>query len=352
MPIATGPSHRYDFRRVEVPPIEKGSAGAWEVGFMRAMRLMIGRTCMLAAGLGVALAWTAAAQNDDSGSVATDNEKVCLELEQKYLRSDAGLEHRRIDFQLFEAAERGCSRLVADLVGAGASVQARNRFGNTAMMLAASAGHGKIVAYLVEKGSTIDQRNLAGSTALMRAVKDSRRSTAKLLLSLGADPNALTQGGLTPLEAAAFNGNTRLVKLLLNHKAAPDHVDGTGKSAILYASARGFTTIVAALLDAGVDVNGRYGHDLTALMWAAGHADDVPEAEGLETVKLLLARGAQLDMADDRGRTPLMIAAQRGHAAVITYLRSLGADMSGRDKEGKSALDLATDAATRAALTD
>lgn len=295
--------------------------------------------------------YDAGAQGGAAPSI-TDNEKVCLELEQKFARFRDVLEPRQIDFQLFDAAARGCSRLVEDLIAAGASVRARDRFGNTPMMLAAAAGHDKIVEFLIDKGSVIDQRNLAGSTALMRAVKDSRRSTARLLLRRGADPQALNQSGLTPLLAAAFNGDMRSVKLLLEHRADPNHVDATGKSAILYAAARGFANIVAALLDAGVDVNRTYGHNLTALMWAAGYADDVPEFEGMETVKLLVDRGARLDLADDRGRTALMIAAERGHPAVIIFLRAKGADVTLRDKDGRSARDLAADDSTRAALSD
>ena len=85
-------------------------------------------------------------------------------------------------------------------------------------------------------------------------------------------------------------------------------------------SARGFTAIVKRLLDAGVDVNQRYGNALTLLIWAAGHANDVPEKDGVATVELILARGAQLDAADDRGRTALMTAAEQGHGAVVRRL--------------------------------
>ena len=97
-------------------------------------------------------------------------------------------------------------------------------------------------------------------------------------------------------------------------------------------------------------VDARYGNALTALMWAAGHSNDVPAREGLETVELLLTRGAGVDLADDRGRTALMIAAQRGHAEVVARLLAAGADPAVRDHDGRTALDLASGSAVRQAL--
>ena len=102
---------------------------------------------------------------------------------------------------------------------------------------------------------------------------------------------------------------------------------------------------MARLLDAGVPVNAQYGHGLTALAWAAGHANDAPVADGIETVQLLLDRGADQSLADDRGRTPLMIAAARGHAEIVALLLERGGELARRDRQGKTARDLAANAA-------
>jgi ankyrin repeat protein len=71
--------------------------------------------------------------------------------------------------------------------------------------------------------------------------------------------------------------------------------------------------VVQRLLDAGVDVNRIYKNNLTALMWAAGY--DHPD-----TIKLLLARGADPALRDNRGMTAQDIAAQTGsgRAAVLS----------------------------------
>jgi len=168
------------------------------------------------------------------------------------------------------------------------------------------------------------------------------------LIDAEAKVDVANKQGETALSAAAFNANAELAELLLTHKAPPDTVDGTGKSVIVYAAARGAARIVEMLLNAGVDPNRRYSADLTALMWAAGHADNTPREQGLQTVKLLIDRGATIDLVDDRGRSALMIAAALDHGAVAQALLAAGADRSKRDKTGKSAADLAGGAEVKA----
>ena len=70
-------------------------------------------------------------------------------------------------------------------------------------------------------------------------------------------------------------------------------------------------------------------------MWAAGHTDDAPVPEGLATVELLLEAGAPVAPADNRGKTALMIAAERNHPEIVTRLLAAGADPAVRDKEGR-----------------
>ena len=89
---------------------------------------------------------------------------------------------------------------------------------------------------------------------------------------------------------------------------------------MVYAAGRAYAPIVALLIDAGVDVNRRYGHGLTALMWAA-----VPDASaGSEdvnaTLKTLIDHGAALDLKDDRGKTAADIARGLGHEAAAALL--------------------------------
>ena len=275
---------------------------------------------------------------------------ICEELERDYVVKESQRNSRVLNFSLFQAAERGCMRFVVQLLAEGASIRARDRFGNTALLRAARTGENDVVRLLLARGADVHQQNLAGSTALLRAVTMNRRRTAKILLEAGADPNTPNRGGITPLIAAAYNGEARNVNQLLAAGSRPEVRDATGKTAIVYAAGRGYTRIVAGLLDAGVDLNERFSHALTVLMWAAGHSNDVPVEEGLETVRLVVTRGAALNLADDRGRTALIIAAERGHSEIVSLLVDAGADGSHRDAAGNTASDVAGNDAVLKAL--
>lgn len=278
------------------------------------------------------------------------NQLICDELERDYAVKKSQLNSRIVNFSLFDAAGRGCLRFVEQLLDEGASVRARDRFGNTALLRAARTGENEVVRLLLARGADVRLQNLAGSTALLRAVTMNRRRTVRLLLQAGAVPDTPNRRGITPLIAAVYNGDGRIVKQLMAAGARPELRDGTGKTAIAYAAGKGYTRILAGLLEAGVDVNERSNHALTTLMWAAGHSNDVPVGEGLGTVRLLVERGAALDLVDDRGRTALMIAAERGHSEIVALLVDAGADAGRRDADGNTAADMAGDAAVLRAL--
>jgi ankyrin repeat protein len=271
-------------------------------------------------------------------------------LERRFDLLRSGGTHLEMVGIMFLAADSGCEPLVTKLLDGGVPSLARDREGNTALTRAAKAGQSAVVRLLIERGADLEQRNIQGATALFAATVANRIRIVQQLAEAGARTDAPGRSGVSPLSAAAFNGNDRLVAWFLTRGADPRDMDGTGKSAVVYAAARGFTTIVKRLLDAGVDVHRRYGNDLTLLMWAAGHANDVPETDGIATVELILARGGRVDDVDNRGRTALMMAAEQGHTAIAKRLVAAGADVALRDKDGRSAADLATSEGARSAL--
>jgi hypothetical protein len=59
-------------------------------------------------------------------------------------------------------------------------------------------------------------------------------------------------------------------------------------------------------------------------------------------VKLLLAKGAEVNAQDKRGRTALIVASKDGYREVVQILLAYGADVNGRDKKGNTALDWAS----------
>lgn len=280
------------------------------------------------------------------------NAFVCTALSESIEQKARELNSRRLNEFLFEAAEKGCLDVVAELIDAGALVKARDRSGNIALHHAASGGHVEIMELLLQKGSNIEQPNLAGSTPLLRAVTGNRRKAVEFLLQAGAATGLVSRNGATPLGAAAYHGNDRIVRLLIEHGADPIEADGTGKGPIVYAAARGYLSIVKMLLEHGVDVDHRYAHRLTALMWAAGHTNDTPESDGMKMVELLVERGADLEAEDDRGWTPVMTSASRGHSAIVRLLKQRGADLAHKARDGRMAIDLAADETVKKALSE
>ncbi len=277
-------------------------------------------------------------------------EADCRELERHYNSVKPGITSIERNAILFASTAKDCGALARRLIADGASLQARDRTGAMPLAYAARGGHAALVARLLAEGAAIDARDLAGATALYAAAQAERPATVAALLAKGADPNLTGRSDVSPLAAAAFRGNDRIVELLLSRGADADHVDATGKTPLIYAAARGFALVVRRLLDAGADTEARYGNDLTALMWSAGHEDGVGAAAAVAVVELLVARGAVIDAADNRGRTALMIAAERGDAAVVETLILRGADRALRDMAGKTARDLAASDAVRETL--
>lgn len=281
---------------------------------------------------------------------AMANQSQCASLRQEMAEKASYADEQLMAQFLFRAAEDDCLEEAASLLAKGARTNARIGGGQTALHIAAQQGNTEIAALLLDHGADINQRDLKGAHALFLAAEARRKDMVSLLIARGADVNSPGRSDGTALVAAAFNGSDAIVKLLLKAGADPALSDSTGKPAIIYAAARGFQPIVEGLLAQGIGVNVRYGHNLTVLMWAAGHTNEVPEDEGAALVSMLLDRGADLEDQDDRGRTPLMIAAGLDHPAVVAELLKRGARRDAMDNDGKTAADLAASDAVRVAL--
>jgi ankyrin repeat protein len=274
-----------------------------------------------------------------SAALAADSER-CQELGRKFRTAKLQITAIEVSLALFSAADGNCIGLATELLDYGASIDARDRFGARPLSHAARFGHLEMVDLLLAHGAPIDARNLAGATALYFAAEGGHVLVAQRLMERGADVKFTGRSGISLVAAAAYAGSDAIVEALLAHGADERVPDDTGKPPIVYAAAGARLDIVKRLLARNIDINARYPHDLTLLMWASGADEKVPETEAIKVVTYLLDAGAHIDDRDVRGRTALMIAAEGGRAEIAALLLGRGADPSLKDKAGKRAADL------------
>jgi ankyrin repeat protein len=78
-----------------------------------------------------------------------------------------------------------------------------------------------VIKYLLEKILDINTRNRWGETALVIAARDGRDALVKILLKNGADPNIPTIAGYSALTVATDNGHANVAEMLVAHGAKP-----------------------------------------------------------------------------------------------------------------------------------
>jgi ankyrin repeat protein len=161
----------------------------------------------------------------------------------------------------------------------------------------------------------------------------SHMDVAKLLLDKGADPNAAYVKTIPPRQA---QGNINVAA-----GATP-----------LYRAVRAIDLAAVQLL-VGRGANPSLGtkDGSTPMMAAAGLGaprggdEEVTEAgdrnDPIDVMKALIAKGADVNAANDAGMTPLHYAAQRGSDRIIEFLASQGARFDVKNKQGRTPSELA-----------
>lgn len=124
--------------------------------------------------------------------------------------------NKRGQTALIRAAEYQREELVTLLLEKGADVEfIGERHARTPLMEAAGVGNNSIIKQLVGKGATVNAKDYEGTTPLHFAVMYGHLETVKLLIELGADPNVQAAGlGRTPMSLAEANGYMEIVQIL------------------------------------------------------------------------------------------------------------------------------------------
>src|SRR5476649_809774 len=176
---------------------------------------------------------------------------------------------------MYLAAVNGNASIIEKLLKAGADANATVTEGETALMTAARSGHVDAVKMLIARGAIVDAReNWRGQTALMWAAAEGHPEMIRELAAHGADVNArstlqkwerqvtaeprekwLPPGGLTPMYFASRQGCVECVTVLAALKADVNAVDQDGISPLVNAIINGHFDVAGALLEKGADPN-------------------------------------------------------------------------------------------------
>ena len=259
-----------------------------------------------------------------------------------------------INDELNLASLGGHVETVKLLLDHGAEVNRQDENGVSPLISASFTGSVKSVRYILSTVQ-IDSRNYDVSTFIKSSV-EGHAEIIKLLLDHGAQVNM--QGNdeiLFPLAGACFSGNTETARLLLDRgaKAKTQH-----NFALFVASLLGHAEITNLLLDHGAEVNVKDTDTGLSLLNLAclttglrkceiSEIRQLPITSSIEehakTIEVLLRGGAQVNMQDDKGYLPLLLASATGCTKTVKLLLDHGAEVNMQDSNGNSALSLATD---------
>lgn len=168
----------------------------------------------------------------------------------------------------------------------------------------------------------LESRDELGYTKMHIAVIDNDINMINMLISKGADVNAksydkgssnyCSKCGPTPLHIASVMNNVKAANILIQNGANVDSRDKDGMTPLHMAVAKKKIDVAKLLLDNGADVNQNDNFlNRTPLYWATD----------LIMAKLLLAKGAKVDVTDKRGITPSNFSDFSGHKDVANLLR-------------------------------
>ncbi|XP_072552149.1 CARD- and ANK-domain containing inflammasome adapter protein [Salminus brasiliensis] len=230
---------------------------------------------------------------------------------------------------------------------------------DTLLHIAAAHGQVAIINFLLRKGAKLDLRDHQGRTALHRAAEAGHTAAAVALVRAGADIHAKDQASKTPQHLAAQNGHENIVKsliveearscrnqttflhmaaveddpelagILLRNGASADTQDSQRKTALFYAISCGNENTAAVLLQAGAQVDSK-------IMEAAFDLNR-------ESLLSLLLRNIKNTMSQKELKSILFKAVKRNLDGVVAALINSGADANVRDDLGYTPLLLATE---------
>jgi uncharacterized protein len=228
----------------------------------------------------------------------------------------------------------GRADAVMTLLANGADASAVDAEGNTALHGAVLCGEPTIAAMLLDAGAPLNALNRAGYSALATACRAANWNLTRFLLERGAKATPVDGEPALVAAAGVTDDDDEGVRILLKHRAAVNATDSHGRSALMVAAAEGHERICRTLRGAGADVGLADRRGSTALMEAA-------RAGAPRIVELFAEATPDPRARDSHGRDALTLACQspQAQAETVRALLALGAQPREAGMDGRSALD-------------
>lgn len=174
---------------------------------------------------------------------------------------------------------------------------------------------------LAAQGADLDVRDRSGRTPAHVAAFASNDTALSALARAGADMNALEHEIYDVLTIAAVANDPEFVRLAIELGNRADLITSVYEGTALIAAAHlGHADVVRHLIAGGAPLDHINNLGWTALFEAVVLGDGGPDHQ--ETVKALVKAGANIDIADNHGATPLQLAQARGYAEIAELIRS------------------------------
>ena len=176
--------------------------------------------------------------------------------------------------------------MVKKLLAGGARIDARDQRGRSALLAATHRNRVEVARFLIQEGADVNAKDFIQDTPYLYAAAEGRIEILKMTLAAGADLKDTNRYRGTGLIPAAHHGHVEAVKLLLATAIDKDHVNNLGWTALLEAVILGdggaaHTEIVRLLVEAGANVNIADRDGVTPLAHArkSGYSGDGPHPD-------------------------------------------------------------------------
>ncbi|WP_265024828.1 MULTISPECIES: ankyrin repeat domain-containing protein [unclassified Wolbachia] len=215
------------------------------------------------------------------------------------------------------------------LIAQGAKFNNEITYQGTPLHFAAQEGNSNMVQFLLDKGANIEAQDAYNRKPLHIAVDVNRLNVVNLLLDRGANLKATDMYGKTSLDLAIQKGYEDIVEVLKQKQLNLD-------KELLIAAEKGDLEKVRESIRRGANVNIQDRQGWTPLFWAI-------QKNNFNIIELLLDNSADIKVKDNEGWTPLHWAVQLGSLNVVKYFVEKGADVNALTADGRAPLDIAKD---------